>query len=183
MDGRTTRSLIPALLFIKMGTSDSQTRSPPTHNKRKRRVRTRAEHSGLQGVPPLMETLVVHQNIQASDSKLTPCLGTYYISSPQVMDKLNPINSNARLQSSLNQGFSLLSTRITLVGTKHSTSRDKCTFNLSTELSALQILRQGSSPLASQTAVQLTQCFRSTLLQTHKLETACAIKMAAESDE
>ena len=67
--------------------------------------------------------------------------------------------------------------------TKRSTSRDKCTFYLSTGLSALQILRQGSLLIASQTAVKLTWCFRSTLLLTDKLAIACAIEMATESDE
>ena len=66
---------------------------------------------------------------------------------------------------------------------KISTSRDKCTSTLSTGLSAIQILRQGSTPIASQTAVQLTQCFRSTILLTHMLGIACAIEMAIGSDE
>ena len=90
---------------------------------------------------------------------------------------------NVSLQSSLNKGLSLLCTRITLVGTKRSTSRDKGTYNLSTGLSALQILRQGVTPIASQNAVQLTRCFRSTLLVTHKWGIACAIEMAIDSYE
>ena len=125
-------------------------------------------------------------------------LGIYSIGPPLVMDKLIPVNSrvitsppdmdpclmsNASLQPSLNQGLSLLHTRITLVGTKHSTSRDKCTLNLSTGLSALQILRQGNRPIASQTADQLPRCFRSTPLLTHKLGMASAIEMAIESYE
>ena len=144
-----------------------------------------------------MGTLGVHQNIPASDTKLTHSLGIYSIGPPLVMDNLIPVISraitsppemdplldvDASLQSSLNQGLSLLRTRITLVGTRHSTSRDKCTFNLSTGLSALQIL-QGNTPVASQTADQLTRCFRSTLLLTHKLGIACAIEMAIESEE
>ena len=109
-----------------------------------------------------MGTLGVHQNIPASDTKLTTILSIDFINPPLVMDKLIPVNSrantshrrrasclrsNARLQLSLNQGFFLLRTWITLVGTKRSTSRDKCTFNLSTGLLALLItslVRYGS---------------------------------------
>ena len=65
--------------------------------------------------------------------------------------------------------------------TKRSTSRDKCTFNLSAGLSALQILRQRNTPIASQTEDQLTWCFRCTLLLAHKLGIACAIETAIES--
>ena len=87
-----------------------------------------------------MGTLGVHQNIPASDTKLTYSLGIYSIGPPLVKDKLIPVNSrgsrvhrrwapcmmsNASLQSSSNQGLSLFRTRITLVGTKRSTSRDK----------------------------------------------------------
>ena len=70
------------------------------------------------------------------------------------------LRSNALLQSSLNQGVSLLCTRITLIGMKRSTSRDKCIFNISTGLSGFQILRQGSSPISSQSTVQLTRVFQ-----------------------
>ena len=46
--------------------------------------------------------------------------------------------------SSLNQSLPFVLIRITLVGTKRSTSRDKCTFNISIRLWALQMMRQGS---------------------------------------
>ena len=145
-----------------------------------------------------MGTLGVHRNIPASDTKLTHSLRIYSIGPPLVMDKLIPVISRATTSSPemgpllyveckpaviIKQGLSLLRIRITLVGTKHLTSRDKCKFNLSTGLSALQILHQGNTPIASQTADQLTRCFRSTLLLTHKLGIACAIEMAIESEE
>ena len=162
------------------------------------RIRTRAKHSRLQGGPPLMVMLGIYQNIPASDTKLTPslCITSLALlwdwtnSSQLTLERsrlhrswASFLRSNTRLQSPLNQGISLLRTRITLVRTKRPTSRDKFTFNVSTGLSALQMLRQGSSPIASQTAVQSSQCFRSTLLLTHKLGIASAIGMVAESDE
>ena len=58
---------------------------------RKRRIRTWAEHSRLQSRQPLMGTLGVHQNIPASDTKLTHSLGIYLIGPPLVMDKLIPV--------------------------------------------------------------------------------------------
>ena len=77
--------------------TDSQTRLPTPHpppNERiKRRIRTRAKRRRLQGVPPLLGTLGVHQNIPASDTKLTIILGINSISPPLVMDKLIPVNS------------------------------------------------------------------------------------------
>ena len=42
-----------------------------------------------------MGTLVIHQNIPASDTKLTHSLGIYSIGPPLVMDKLVPVNSRA----------------------------------------------------------------------------------------
>ena len=146
-----------------------------------------------------METLGVHQNIPASNTKLTHGLGIYSIGPPLVMDKLIPVISRA-ITSPPEMGamldveckpaviikprFILVTHTDTLVrGTKRSTSRDKCTFNLSTGLSALQILYQGNTPIASQTADQLTLCFRRTLLLTHKLGIACAIEMAIEGEE
>ena len=105
-----------------------------------------------------MGTLGVHQNIPASDTKLTHSL-CIYIGPPLVMDKLIPVNSRA-ITSPPEMGplldvecnpaviikprFNTLRTRITLVGTKRSTSSDKSIFNLSTGLSALQIHRQGN---------------------------------------
>ena len=67
----------------------------PTNERRKRRIRTRAKHSRLQGGPPLMGTLGFYQTIQASDTILTPSLGIYYISAHLVMDKLIEVNSRA----------------------------------------------------------------------------------------
>ena len=178
---------IPGLLSIKVRQRyiclpDRLTDQTTTHLNKRRKRRIRTEHSQLQGRPPLMGTLGVYQNILAFDTKLMHSLGIYSIGPPLVMDKLIPINSiaiasppemgpclmsNASLESSLNQSLFLLRTRITFVGRKRSTSRDKCAFNLSTGLSALQILCQGNTPIASQTADQLTRCFRSTLLLTH----------------
>ena len=45
--------------------------------------------------PLLMGTVGIHQKIPDSDTKLTPSLGLYYISSPLAMDKLIPVNSRA----------------------------------------------------------------------------------------
>ena len=93
---------IPGLLSIKMGRqqiclpdrlTDQTTTSP--NKRRKRRIRTRAEHSRLYGRPPLMGTLGVHQNIPASGTKLTHSLGIYSIGPPLVMDKLIPVISRA----------------------------------------------------------------------------------------
>ena len=82
------------------------------------------------------------------------------------MDKLFPVNpsvimgplkmsflleAKACLHSSSNQGLSLLRTWMTLVGTKRSTSSNKCSFKTSTGLSADQMLHQGRSCIASQT--------------------------------
>ena len=76
--------------------TDSQTRPPLEPNKRrKRRIRTWAEHSRPQGRPPLMGTLGVHQNIPASNTKLTHSLGIYSIGPPLVIDKLIPVNARA----------------------------------------------------------------------------------------
>ena len=148
-----------------------------------------------------MGTLGNHQNIPASNTKLTHSLGIYSIGPPLVMDKLSPVNGIAitsppemsplldvECKPAVIKPRFILVTHMDdlsrkLLGTKHSTSRDKCTFSLSTGLSALQILRQGNTPIASQTADQLALCFRSTLLLTHKLGIACAIEMAIESDE
>ena len=143
-----------------------------------------------------MGTLDVHQNIPASDTNLTSSLRINFISPPLVMVKIIPIRAitsppkmSLLLEAERTDAVAikprpiLVATQVTLVRTKHSTRGDKCTFNLSTGLSALQILHQGSSPIASQTAVQLTRCFRSTLILTYKLGIACAIEMAAESDE
>ena len=44
-------------------------------------------------------------------------------------------------------------------------------------------LHQGSSGIAQQTALQLTQCFRNIFQLTHKLGTDCAIKIAVKGDE
>ena len=65
---------------------------PPPTERRKRRIRTRAKHSRLQCGPPLMGTVGVHQNIPASDTKLTPSLGINFISPHLVMDKHIPVN-------------------------------------------------------------------------------------------
>ena len=54
---------------------------------------TQAKHSRFQGGPPLMGTLVIHQSILASDTKLMTSLGICYISPPLVMDKLISVNS------------------------------------------------------------------------------------------
>ena len=149
-------------------------------------------------LPPLIGRLGIYQNIPASDTKLTPSLGICYIRPLLVMDKLIPvytrvITSPPKISlllevkhtsaASLNQGLSLLRTRITFVRRKRSTRRDKCTFNISIGLSALQMLCDSSSHIASQNAVKLTQCFRSTFLLTQKLGTACDIEMAVESDK
>ena len=99
VDGRSTGSLdcFPSWAdSISAFPTDSQTRPPPAPNKRrKRRIRTRAEDSRLQGRPLLMRTLGVHQNIPASDTKLTLGLGIYIIGPPLVIDKLIPVNSRA----------------------------------------------------------------------------------------
>ena len=68
---------------------------PRPNDRRNRRIRTGAEHSRLQGRPPLIGTLVVHQNIPASDTKLTNRIGICTIGSPLVMDKLISVNSRA----------------------------------------------------------------------------------------
>ena len=94
----------PILLSIKMGwrhfrlldlfTDQATTNHPPPPNQsRQRRILTRAKHSRFQSGPPLKRTLGVHQNTTASDTKLTPSLGIYYISHPLVMDKLIAVNS------------------------------------------------------------------------------------------
>ena len=77
--------------------------SRPTHRpdhhrhikRRKRRIRTLAEHSWFQCRPPLMGTLGVHQNIPASNTKLSHSLGKHSIYPPLVMDKLIPVKSRA----------------------------------------------------------------------------------------
>ena len=56
---------------------------------------TSAKHSRLQGIPPLMGTMGVHQNILASDTKLIHSFGIYSIGPPLVMDKLITVNSRA----------------------------------------------------------------------------------------
>ena len=63
--------------------------------RRKRRIRTLAEHSWFQCRPPLMGTLGVHQNIPASNTKLSHSLGKHSIYPPLVMDKLIPVKSRA----------------------------------------------------------------------------------------
>ena len=148
---------------------DRLTDQTTTHpNKRRmRRIRTWAEHSRLQARPPLLGTLD-HQNIPASDTKLTRSLGIYSIGPPVVMEKHIPVNSR-EITSPPEMGplldveckpaviikprFIIVTHTDHLSRTKRSTSRDKCTFNLSTGLLALQILHQGITPIASQTAV------------------------------
>ena len=63
------------------------------NKRRKRLIQTWAKRSLLQGRPQLIVTLGVHQNIPASDTKLTHSLGIYCIGPPLVMDKLILVNS------------------------------------------------------------------------------------------
>ena len=93
---------IPGLLSIKMGRQHFCLPDRLTHQittlpnkRRKRLIRNSAEHSRLQGRPPLMGTLGVHQNTLASDTKLTHSLGICTIGPPLVLDKLIPVNSRA----------------------------------------------------------------------------------------
>ena len=137
-----------------------------------------------------MGILGVHQNIPAFDTNLTPILGISFISPPLLIVIFIPVNSRAiRSAPKINLLLEVERTptvtikpRLILVTHTDHLSRNKtlncrakCIFNLSTGLSSLQILRQGSSPITSQTADQLTRYFKSTLLLTHKLGIACAI--------
>ena len=145
-----------------------------------------------------MGTLGVHQNIPASVTKLTHRFHIYSIGIPLVMDKLIIVTrersrvhrrwapclvSITSLQSTLNQG-------IIVTHTDH-LSRNK-TFNWQRQMHVQPINCIVSTPdtsprqhtyISSETAVQLTRCFRSTLLLTQKLGIPCAIEMAIKSDE
>ena len=83
----------PTAVLLPDRLTDQTTTLP--NKRRKRRIRIWAKHSRLQGRPTLMGTLGVHQNIPASDTKLTQSLGIYSIGPPLVMDKLIPVNSRA----------------------------------------------------------------------------------------
>ena len=87
------------------------------------------------------------------------------------------------LQSSLNQDISLLSTRMTFVGTKFATSRYNCSFRSQHGVSANPKIHLCRSRTEPQTSLQLTQCFIQTSLQTRKFGTACIIEMTDKSDE
>ena len=166
MDGRSTMSLdsFPSKWVDSIAAFpiDSQTRPPPTPNKRrKQRIRTRAKHSRLQGGPPLMGTLGVHQIIPASDTKLTPRLGINFISTPVVMNKLIPVHS--RVITSPPKMSLLIEVEYTpAVTIKPKSPLSEQNVQLAEtnahsifqlDCQALQILRKGSSPIASQTAV------------------------------
>ena len=69
--------------------------------------------------------------------------------------------------------------RRNLVMHTDTTSRDKCSLNTSIWLLELNMIVRTTS----KTAVQLTRCYKNTLLLTYKLGTACAIEMAVESDK
>ena len=116
--------------------SQHQTTPPlphPPNKRRKRRVWTRATHRGLEGVPSLKGTLCSHQNIPASDTKLTRNLDIDCISPPLVMDKLVPVNSR-EITSSLTMSLLLevkctpaiiITKRLTLVTHTDHLSRNK----------------------------------------------------------
>ena len=96
MDGRSTGSLDYCFQSklensISALSTDLQTRPAPAPI----RVRTLSRTQHLQGRPPLMGTLGIHQNIPASDTKLTHSLGIYSIGPPLVMEKLIPVKSSA----------------------------------------------------------------------------------------
>ena len=134
-----------------------------------------------------------HPKIHHSEHAL-PCvdrvhlsrLATYRKRIDETVDEVS-IHCNIsthRLHWSSNQDLSLLRARMTLVGTKRPTSSNKtCSFKTSTGLYADQMLRQGRSCIAPQTAFQLTWCLRKTFPLAHKYGTAWAIEMTADRDE
>ena len=140
-----------------------------------------------------MRTLSVQQNIPAYHTKLMPSFCINFISPPLVMDKLIQVNSRAitsppkmrvLFEVERTPAVTIKSRLILVMHTDHY-SQNK-TFNQQRKIhiqslnwTVLQILRQGST----YTAVQLTRCFRSTLLLTHKVGIACAIEIDAESNE
>ena len=132
---------------------------------------------------PLMATLGIHQNIHVCDTKQMSSLGIDYISSPLVMDKLIPINSRlimsppklSLLLEVVHTPAVIIKIRLILVThivhlrTNCLTSRDGCSFNTSTGLSALLIC-QDRSFIEPAMTVQSTLCFRNAVLLTAKTQ-------------
>ena len=141
-----------------------------------------------------MRGLDVYQNLDVSDTKLMLCPRVCFNSSDLTVNKLFPINPRAvtgppkmslLLEVESTSAF-IIEPRLILVTYKddaRSTSKERYSFKTSTGLSEDQMLRQGRSRMAPQTLFRLTWCFRKTFLLTHKLGTACAVEMTAESDE
>ena len=143
----------------------------------------------FKGGPPHTGTLGVHQNIPASDTKLTPSLDIYYIIRPLAMDKLIPGNSRA-ITSSPKMNLLLevqhtpavfKSQRLILATNTDNYIRPTKSWSITKTFDQQKKMlnqylkrivsspdaRQGRSRIAPQTAVQLTRSVKSIFLLTH----------------
>ena len=92
---RLLRLLAVKMIRQQINISIRLTHQSPTRTDQGRQWRTRAEHSGLKNLPPLMRGLDIHQNTDVSDTKLMLGIRVCFISSDLTANKLFPINPRA----------------------------------------------------------------------------------------
>ena len=144
-----------------------------------------------------MRGLDIHENIVVSDTKLTLGLRVCFICSDLTANKLFPMNLRAvtgppkmsLLLEVESTSALIIEPRLILVtymddlgGYITSNQQGKVLIQNPHRIED-QMLRQGRSRIEPPTVFQLTWCFRKTFLLTHKLGTACAVEMTAESDK
>ena len=145
-----------------------------------------------------MRGLDVHENIDVSDTKLILGLRVCFISCVLTANKLFPIKPRAvtgapKMSLLLEVGSTsplIIKRRLILV-TYTDYLGGYITFNQEGKILVQNLhrifrrpnLTPGEIPHCTTDCIQLTWCFRKTFLLTHKLGTACAVEMTAESEE
>ena len=145
-----------------------------------------------------MRRLDVHENIDVSDTKLMLGLRVCFISSDFTANKLFPINPKAvtgppkmsLLLEVESTSALIIEPRLILVtytndlgGYITSNQQGKMLVQNLQRIVRRPNVTPGQIRIAPQTVFQLTWCFRKTFLLTHKLGTACAVEITAESGE
>ena len=145
-----------------------------------------------------MRGLDVHENIDVSDTKLMLGLRVCFISSDLIVNKLFPINPRAITGPSKmsllleveSTSALIIEPRLILVthtddlgGYITSNQQGKMLLQNLHRIVRRPNVTPGQIPNCTTDLSQLTWCFRKTFLLTHKIGTACAVEMTAESEE